>query len=320
MINIHWLSAVTNFSISAGIRLRAQLFYSEELKKLINFSIGHTISANPDLIIVGKPGRNNYELQEQWIKVLERNQDKIIILDYIDHYIDNQIHDNEKYSSFYKRAIELVTCVVCSSSKLKDNLSKFTKKKIYIIEDPYEVEINTSFQKRNTGNFFWFGSQNNLKYLFNLIQKTSFETKINLLIQTDNKGLNLCSQNYEKLKKKNISLFFDRWSLNNMTRIIPDISGILIPGNVDDQMKNGVSSNRLLTSFALGRPVSATSYDSYQEFYDYFSDIDDYDKFNFFLKNPLDFNTMIIESQKKIKKYSKENLSKKWRELIIKLV
>jgi len=320
MINVHWLSGVTNFSISAGIRLRAQLFYLDELKKLINFSIGHTISPNPDLIIVGKPGRNNYELQEQWIKVLEKNQNKIIILDYLDHYIDNQIHDNEKYSSFYKRAIKLVNCIVCSSSKLKANLSRFTEKKIYIIEDPYEVEINTSLQERNTGNFFWFGSQNNLKYLFTLIQKTSFETKINLLIQTDNKGLNLCSQNYEKFKKKNISLFFDRWSLNNMTRIIPDISGILIPGNVDDQMKNGVSSNRLLTSFALGRPVSATSYDSYQEFYDYFSDIDDYDKFNFFLKNPLYFNSMIIESQKKIKKYSKKNLSKKWRELIIKLV
>ena len=320
MINVHWLSGVTNFSISAGIRLRAQLFYLEELKKLINFSIGHTISSNPDLIIVGKPGRNNYVLQEQWIKILEKYQNKIIILDYLDHYIDDQIHDNENYSSFYKRAIKLVNCVVCSSSKLKSNLSRFTEKKIYIIEDPYEVEINTSLQKRNTGNFFWFGSQNNLKYLFNLIQKNSIERKINLLIQTDNIGLNLCSQNYEKLKKKNISLFFDRWSLNNMTRIIPDISGILIPGNVDDQMKNGVSSNRLLTSFALGRPVSATSYDSYQEFYDYFSDIDDYDKFNFFLKNPLYFNSMIIESQKKIKKYSKKNLSKKWRELIIKLV
>jgi len=320
MINVHWLSGITNFSISAGIRLRAQLFYSDDLKKLINFSISHGINQNADLIIVGKPGRNNYALQEQWIKDLEKNQNKFIILDYLDHYIDNQIHDNKKYSTFYKRAIELVDCVVCSSSKLKDNLSKFTKKKIYVIEDPYEVEINTLLQKRNTGNFFWFGSQNNLKYLFNLIQKTSFETKINLLIQTNNNGLNLCSQNYEKLKKKNISLFFDRWSLNNMIRIIPDISGILIPGSVNDQMKNGVSSNRLLTSFALGRPVSATNYDSYQEFHDYFSDIDDYDKFNFFLKDPLDFNSMIIEAQKKIKKYSKENLSKKWKELIIKLV
>jgi hypothetical protein len=313
MFNVHWLSGFTNFDYSAGIRLRAKLFLTDELAKISNFSIGPKIINDPDLIIVGKPGKNNFELQLEWLIQLQNHKNKIIVVDYIDDYIER---NNNKYSNFIKDILNKSNFITCSSNKMKERLASFYHKKITVIEDPYEFEINQNLQKKNTNNFLWFGNPNNLKYLFNLIKKINIEKSINLLIQTNTTGLKICSENYQNLKKENINLFFDNWSLKNMIKVIPDISGIFIPGDINDPIKNLVSSNRLLNSLALGRPVAASNYDSYIEFKDYYVDIDNKKSFENFLSNPLDYNFSVVKGQEKIQKYSKHNQALKWKKFI----
>jgi hypothetical protein len=47
----------------------------------------------------------------------------------------------------------------------------------------------------------------------------------------------------------------------------------LIPSDLNDLRKSGVSSNRLITAFALGLPVSADILESYAPFSEYFHNI-----------------------------------------------
>ena len=83
-----------------------------------------------------------------------------------------------------------------------------------------------------------------------------------------------------------------------------------------DDAKNGVSNNRLLTSFALGLPVAATKYDSYLEFENQFIDIDNSEKFKKFLRNPDLYSSRVNMAQKKLKGYSRDNIAEKWLQLL----
>ena len=101
-----------------------------------------------------------------------------------------------------------------------------------------------------------------------------------------------------------------------MIKAAEQSSGIIIPGDINDDRKNGVSHNRLITSFALGLPVVATKYDSYLEFKYQFADIDNKKEFTNFLVNPSLFLSHTKMAQKKVEKYTKENLALKWLDLI----
>lgn len=320
MRKIHWLSSFTDYNKSASIRLRAKLIQLLSVRHNINFSIGHIIPKDTDLIIVGKPGKNNFGLQEEWINKLANFKKKEnIILDYVDHLIDEK-NSNTQYAGFYKKVLNYCAVITCSSYKLKEKLSTFTKKDIWIIEDPYEFEINSNLQTIKTNNFYWFGAKSNLKFLFALIASWESEKKNNLIIHTDNKGLFECASKINQLQNEKLNLFFDLWSLENMQKVIPDISGIVIPGDPNDRFKSNVSSNRIITSFALGRPVAASYYDSYLEYKEFFVNIDEPALFKKFLNNPLAMNDKVKDAQNLIKKNSSENIIKKWEDLILRKI
>ena len=90
------------------------------------------------------------------------------------------------------------------------------------------------------------------------------------------------------------------------------VSGVIIPGDINDERKNGVSHNRLITAFALGLPVAASRYESYLEFDNQFVDIDNKSEFENFLKNPSLYSNGVEISQKKVKNYTQDNIAKKW--------
>ena len=161
---IHWLSSISDFNKFASIRLRAKLIKTIAEKYNLGFSIGPIFPEDSEIIFVGKPGKNNYDLQEEWINKLSNFKKKEnIILDYVDHFIDEGNY-NIQYSDFYKGILNYCAVITCSSYKLKEKLSTFTKKDILVIEDPYEVEINSNLQTIKTNNFYWFGNKNNLKF------------------------------------------------------------------------------------------------------------------------------------------------------------
>ena len=101
-----------------------------------------------------------------------------------------------------------------------------------------------------------------------------------------------------------------------MLKASANVSGVIIPGDTNDDRKNGVSHNRLITAFALGLPVAATRYQSYLEFDHQFVDIDNKSEFENFLQNPSLYSSRAEMAQKKVKNYTQENIAKKWFNLI----
>ena len=101
-----------------------------------------------------------------------------------------------------------------------------------------------------------------------------------------------------------------------MLKVSHNVSGVIIPGDISDERKNGVSHNRLITAFALGLPVAATRYESYLEFDHQFVDIDNISEFKNFLQNPLLYSNRVEIAQRKVKNYTQENIARKWLNLI----
>ena len=88
---IHWLSSISDFNKFASIRLRAKLIKTIAEKYNLGFSIGPIFPEDSEIIFVGKPGKNNFGLQEEWINKLANFKKKEnIILDYVDHLIDEK--------------------------------------------------------------------------------------------------------------------------------------------------------------------------------------------------------------------------------------
>jgi len=94
------------------------------------------------------------------------------------------------------------------------------------------------------------------------------------------------------------------------------VSGVIIPGDLEDDTKNGVANIRLITAFALGLPVAATKYNSYLEFENQFVNIDNQNEFNLFLENPSIFSGRVEVAQKKLIPYTKEHIGLRWLDLI----
>jgi len=323
MKNIHWLvpyqinhnQDISNKNL-ASIRLRAGLFNLPCFNDF-NVSFNENISDidEIDYLFVGKFGGKREDLINTWIKVinLHRVNGKKIFFDYTDHHLST----DSLASQFYRASIKPNDQIITSSEKLKNYLTS-DYKKVTIIEDPIEIEIQ-KVKKNKISSFLFFGHETNLKFLLNLIPTWDKSREYTLLILTSNFGLKLIQEQSTFIlanKPNNLNLQLHRWSIPNMLYASKNVSGIVIPGDKNDERKNGVSHNRLITSFALGLSVAATKYESYLEFNNQFIDIDNKSEFESFLKNPSQYSSRVMIAQKKVKNYTQENIAKKWLNLI----
>ena len=321
MKNIHWLvpykvstlEAVSRMNL-ASARMRAGLFYLPAFKRY-SVDLNELISdiESIDVLCVGKFPSNRQDLYKIWINYINEYRDlgKKIFFD----YTDNHLESDTITGRFYKETLREDDSIITSSNKLKIHLqNKF--KKISVIEDPIEIEIQKI--KNNTSNrFLFFGHPTNLKYLFEKIPFWDQSKNYDLVIQTSDVGLNHIQEQSKYIQKPpNLNIHLQRWSIENMVQETNLSAGIIIPGDINDKRKNGVSHNRLITAFSLGLPVSATKYDSYLEFDNQFADIDNKKEFISFLKNPSLFRSRVMMAQKKVKNFTKENLAGKWLGLI----
>jgi hypothetical protein len=321
MKSIHWLvpykvKEPKDISLSniASIRLRTALFnlpIFNEYKLTINESIDDL--DNIDYLFVSKFPGNREDLITKWLELIEnhRKNGRKIFFDYTDHHLDRKT----LASQFYLAALKSNDQIITSSEKLKNYLSP-NFKNITIIEDPIEIEIQR-VKKNKESSFLFFGHHTNLKYLFNLINNWNSKIQSNLIIQTSEEGMNeIRNQSQHISKPSNLNIQFQLWSIENMLKASTNVSGIIIPGDISDDRKNGVSHNRLITAFALGLPVAATRYQSYLEFDHQFVDIDNQTEFENFLQNPSLYSSRVEMAQKKVKNYTQENIAKKWFNLI----
>ena len=321
MKNIHWLvphkvKEPKDISLSnlASIRLRTSLFnlpIFSEYKITINESIDEI--NNIDYLFISKFSSKREDLITKWLELIEnhRKSGRKIFFDYTDHHLDRET----LASQFYRAALKSNDQIITSSEKLKNHLSP-NFKNITIIEDPIEIEIQR-VKKNKESSFLFFGHHTNLKYLFNLINNWNSKIQSNLIIQTSEVGMDeIRNQSQHISKPPNLNIQFQLWSIENMLKASTNVSGIIIPGDISDDRKNGVSHNRLITAFALGLPVAATRYQSYLEFDHQFVDIDNQTEFENFLQNPSLYSSRVEMAQKKVKNYTQENIAKKWFNLI----
>jgi len=321
MKNIHWLvpykinhnQDISNKNL-ASIRLRAGLF---NLPCFNDFTVSFNENISDideiDYLFVGKFAGNREDLVNTWVEIinLHRDNGKKIFFDYTDHHLDKETLAGQ----FYRASLNSNDQIITSSEKLKNHLSP-NFKNITIIEDPIEIQIE-KVKKSKESSFLFFGHHTNLKYLFNLINNWNSKIQSNLIIQTSEEGMDeIRNQSQHISKPSNLNIQFQLWSIENMLKASTNVSGIIIPGDISDDRKNGVSHNRLITAFALGLPVAATRYQSYLEFDHQFVDIDNKNEFEKFLQNPSLYSSRAEMAQKKVKNYTKEMIAKKWLNLI----
>ena len=321
MKRIHWLvphkvKEPKDILLSniASVRLRTALF---NLPNFNNYrlSINESINNidNIDYLFIGKfPGEGEH-LINNWLEIINshRNNDKKIFFDYTDH----RLPDQSLPGQFYTQALKSDDQIITSSEQLKKYLTP-DYKNITIIEDPIEIDIQKVKKNKNLS-FLFFGHHTNLKYLFNLINNWNYKIQSNLIIQTSEEGINVIRNQSQHISKPpNLNIQFQLWSIENMLKASNNVSGVIIPGDINDETKNGVSHNRLITAFALGLPVAATKYESYLEFDNQFVDIDNKSEFENFLQDASQYSSRVKMAQKKIKSYTKENIVKKWLDLI----
>ena len=321
MKSIHWLvphkvKEPKDILLSniASIRLRTALFnlpFFNEYKLTINESIDDL--DNIDYLFISKFPGNREDLLSNWFNIIDnhRKNSKKIFFDYTDHHLDKETLAGQ----FYRASLNSNDQIITSSEKLKNHLSP-NFKNITIIEDPIEIQIE-KVKKSKESSFLFFGHHTNLKYLFNLINNWNSKIQSNLIIQTSEEGMDeIRNQSQHISKPSNLNIQFQLWSIENMLKASTNVSGIIIPGDISDDRKNGVSHNRLITAFALGLPVAATRYQSYLEFDHQFVDIDNNSEFENFLNNPSLYSSRVEMAQKKVKNYTQENIAKKWLNLI----
>jgi hypothetical protein len=95
-----------------------------------------------------------------------------------------------------------------------------------------------------------------------------------LIVLSNKYGLDAVHNCKNTLNKK-IKFHLENWSLKTMISASSLCQGCVIPSGLDTTSKSGASSNRLITAFALGLPVSADMLGSYIPFENYFHKIKD---------------------------------------------
>ena len=318
MKKIHWLLPFSSYNQDflsqtdiASIRLRASVVKEGCSNSAYHFSAGEIIMEDINILVIGKISSAEINLREnRWLKQIIRAKERNtrIILD----YTDNHYNVFSPMTSFYKRALPMIDAAVTSSNYLLKQLESVFKGPINVIPDAVEIKTLSHNTKTSSAkDILWFGHSSNINYLIGFLKSfLAPESILNLHILTNEMGIEKI--NRENIQIKNLILNTNLWSLKKLIALSSISDICIIPSDINDPKKAGVSSNRLITALALGLPVAADKLDSYMEFETYFTDIRT-DKFFNLLKNPSISRSRVQDAQINIvPKFSPENISNMW--------
>jgi hypothetical protein len=154
-------------------------------------------------------------------------------------------------------------------------LTQFLDKEIAIIEDPVEIETIPPKKPilQNQISLLWFGHETNIPYLIKYLHNHLLcNTEIRLNVLSNSRGIDFFSSQIKTFRDA-IELNLSEWTLQNMISTAKHSDACLIPSDLNDIKKIGVSSNRSITAFALGLPVTADELNLYAPFSEYFHNI-----------------------------------------------
>jgi len=194
-------------------------------------------------------------------------------------YTDNHLAGSDIRSNWYQEVINYVDAVIVPSEMMKENAKKYFDCYIYVIEEPIEFEVQPFNNPINSNplKIIWFGHASNQEYLYKFIStKAVFLPEFELTVLSN--GFNENQNAIIQKKLRNGIIKFEKWSLEGVKNAAKLANFSLIPSDINDVRKNGVSANRLISSLALGLMPIATILDSYKPYEDYIINIDDTNK------------------------------------------
>jgi len=291
--------------------------FANELQ--IEFSAGDHINEQASVIVVGKIGGDCQNGRDNlWTKQLSKSnqQSKRIILDYTDHHLGVT---SSPMATFYTNILPISHGAAVSSTGMAKLLAQCFSQEINVIEDPIEIPVNPPSISSPTAQttLLWFGHATNTPYLVNyLLNNFLCDADFRLIALSNGAGLEILALNQPRLRS-NITLHLAEWSLQNMVDASKVSHGCVIPSNLNDPRKSGASSNRLITAFALGLPVSADLLESYVPFSDYFHNIRE-EPLSIFIENGPSYSKKVGMAQEIILPiFSEKVLAQKWRNLFL---
>lgn len=110
------------------------------------------------------------------------------------------------------------------------------------------------------------------------------------------------------------------WSISNMVLAASISDFCIIPCGIGDDRKEGVSSNRLITSLALGLPCFADTPPSYKEFMNFISPLSTESIESFFINPSINSEKTLISQAIIIKRFSKEKVKDDWKKFLINII
>lgn len=302
---------VLRTSTLASIRLRSIPAIQAALGLGWKVTCGEKIEGAPSIVVVGKIGGHQIEVRQQvWIEQIHSAKKTAkIFLDYTDHHLGF----HSVMTNFYLSAIREVDGCIAPSTSMTNLLRQFWDGPITIIEDPIEIDCQKpKILVNEPVTVLWFGHSSNIDFLIQFLQVGFDEGgHIRLIVLSNEYGLNYLA-NCNLVSPAKIEFNLAIWSLENMIEAAKISDLCIIPSDLKDVRKSGASSNRLITSLALGLPTAADNLPSYQEFSDYYVDLRS-KNFKEILKNPLAYKGLVIEAQKNlIPRFSMNKIEKDW--------
>ena len=285
----------------------------------IEFSAGDHINTKADVIVVGKIGADCQNGRaDLWIRQLSeaKKKFKIIILDYTDHHLGSI---TSSMGIFYKKTLPLMDQAIVPSTRMLKLFSPFSKQKVAVIEDPIEVQTIPPKTPAVTDllTLLWFGHATNIPFLVSYLQNYFLcDTQFRLLVLSNRPGLEILATHQQHMRS---SIKFDlaEWSLPSMMSASKASHGCLIPSDLNDSRKSGASSNRLITAFALGLPVSADLLESYAPFSDYFHNIRETPLSVFSQQLALYSKCVKLAQGTVVPSFSEDAIAKKWKDFFL---
>ncbi len=300
----------------ASIRLRSAVCINALKVASLSVGYGESIPLGVRKIIIGKIGAHDISNRTaSWLNQISRAKDAgaKIFLDYTDHHLGFE----SPMRDFYRKALPLVDYCISSSEYISFLLQEQFSGPITVIEDAVEI---TSIKPKEylctqPTTALWFGHSTNIHYLIDFINSSQFLLNGNNLIVLSNEaGLDIFNETTLRINSP-AQIKLGLWSPDVMLQAAMVSDFCIIPSNLSDSRKLGVSSNRLITAFALGLPTAADHLPSYQKYSDYYVDIRS-SKFFHLAENPLLFNQVTNAQSKLLKKYSFEKIGSDWLTLL----
>ncbi len=277
------------------------------------------------------------------LNIARKNPKSIIILDLCDFDFYDNISNSNKIVEFLK----YTSYITCTTPKLKESIIKklnFPREKIKIIQDSFD-EFNTcifyknkisdlmnSYFERISAKSFnkkfneklklvWFGNSSgsykksglySLNKSIDILNNFNDLSPITLTIITD-KFIDINFNN-----KLSFPVNYVKWNPLSFYKIIGDYDIAFLP-IAKNPFNNVKSHNRITTALNNGLYVITDSIESYRQFDDHLILDNHLDSF----KNFLSSNYLSISNKKYSRslfsKFEKENISKIWIELFLKL-